>query len=166
MAPRAGRDGALYAIRRPVEKPLNEQAGTALKDSLLMPVRLGKAVFGYLNFFSQIYGKEPLRSAGGPRASELDQDLGQLWLHGRMIDLCKLRSQPGHDGSLVPASWELVVVPPGQRSPQVLASHVASFDLRADDTPVITNGYDIALLQGGQRQRLARRELVESVAVV
>lgn len=166
VAPRAGRDGALYAIRRPVEKPLNEQAGTALKDTLLMPVRLGKAVFGYLNFFSQIYGKEPLRSAGGPRASELDQDLGQLWLHGRMIDLRKLRSQPGHDGSLVPASWELVVVPPGQRSPQVLASHVASFDLRADDTPVITNGYDIALLQGGQRQRLARRELVESVAVL
>ncbi|MFV0680851.1 MAG: hypothetical protein ACK5NW_11310 [Ottowia sp.] len=109
VAPRAGRDGSLYAIRRPVEKPAHEQAGTALKDTLMMPVRLGKAVFGYLNFFSQVYGKEPLRSAGGPRAADLDQDLGQLWLHGRMIDLRKVKAEAGHDGSLVPASWELVL---------------------------------------------------------
>lgn len=64
--PKAGADGSLYAIRRPVETPVHEQAGGAIKDTLLLPSRLGKAVFGYLNFFSMIYGKEPLRSAGGP----------------------------------------------------------------------------------------------------
>jgi hypothetical protein len=51
-------------------------------------------------------------------------------------------------------------------SPRVLATHVAGFDLRADDTPVITNGYDIVALQGDRRIKLARRELVESVAVL
>ncbi|MDO5624978.1 MAG: hypothetical protein Q4G71_09840 [Pseudomonadota bacterium] len=166
VAPRAGRDGALYAIRRPVEKPAHEQAGTALKDTVMMPLRLGKAVFGYLNFFSQVYGKEPLRSAGGPRTPELDQDLGQIWLHGRLIELRRVRSAPDHDGGLVPGSWQLVVIPPGERQPRVLATHVASFDLGAGDTPVITNGYDISQLHNGQRQRLARRELVESVAVL
>lgn len=166
VAPRAGRDGSLYAIRRPVEKPVSEQAGTALKDTVMMPLRLGKAVFGYLNFFSQIYGKEPLRSAGGPRTPELDQDLGKIWLHGRLIELSKVRTDAQHDGSLVPASWELIQIPPRQRSPRVLATHVAGFDLRADDTPVITNGYDIAALEGGRRQTLARRELVEALAVV
>jgi hypothetical protein len=165
VAPRAGRDGALYAIRRPVDKPAHEQAGTALKDTVLMPLRLGKAVFGYLNFFSQIYGKEPLKSAGGPRAPELDQDLGQLWLHGRMIDLRKIRTDAQYAGNLVPASWELIRVGPNARVPEVLASHVAAFDLRADDTPVITNGYDVLALEGGRRTRLARRELVEVVSV-
>ncbi|MDO5693087.1 MAG: hypothetical protein Q4G70_11540 [Pseudomonadota bacterium] len=166
VAPRAGRDGSLYAIRRPAEKPAHEQAGTALKDTVLMPFRLGKAVFGYLNFFSQIYGKEPLRSAGGPRAPELDQDLGQLWLHGRLIELNKIKTDAQHAGALVPGLWELIQLPPHQRTPRVLASHVAGFDLRADDTPVFTNGYDITALEDGRRVKLARRELVESVVVL
>lgn len=166
LAPRAGRDGALYAIRRPVEKPVGEQAGAALKDTLLMPLRLGKAVFGYLNFFSQVYGKEPLRSAGGPRTPELDQDLGHIWLHGRLIDLRKIKTDPRHAGSLVPASWELIQIPPGQRTPRVLASHVAGFDLRADDLPVITNGYDILALTPGRPTPLARRDLVEAITVL
>ena len=166
VAPRAGRDGALYAIRRPVEKPAHEQAGAALKDTVMMPLRLGKAVFGYLNFFSQIYGKEPLKSAGGPRAPELDQDLGQLWLHGRMIDLRKIKTDAQHAGSLVPGSWELIRIGPNARAPQVLATHVAGFDLRADDVPVITNGYEVTALEGDRRVRLARRDLVEAVSVV
>jgi len=166
VAPRAGRDGSLFAIRRPVEKPAHEQAGAALKDTVLMPLRLGKAVFGYLNFFSQVYGKEPLKSAGGPRAPELDQDLGQMWLHGRMIDLRKVRTDAQHAGNLVPGSWELIQIPPNSRTPRVLATHVAGFDLCANDTPVITNGYDVIALQGQQRVKLARRELVEAVAVL
>lgn len=165
VAPRAGRDGSLFAIRRPVEKPAHEQAGTALKDTLMMPLRLGKAVFGYLNFFSQVYGKEPLKSAGGPRAADLDQDLGQLWLHGRMIDLRKVKTDAQYGGNLVPASWELVRMGPNARTCEVLASHVAAFDLRADDTPIITNGYDVLALEDGRRVRLARRELVEAVSV-
>jgi hypothetical protein len=166
VAPRAGRDGSLFAIRRPVEKPAHEQAGTALKDTMLMPLRLGKAVFGYLNFFSQIYGKEPLRSAGGPRAPELDQDLGQLWLQGRMIDLRKVRTDAQYAGNLVPASWELIQLPPHSRNARVLATHVAGFDLGADDTPIITNGYEVVALEGERRVKLARRELVEVVTVV
>ena len=123
-------------------------------------------MFGYLNFFSQIYGKEPLKSAGGPRAPELDQDLGQLWLHGRMIDLRKIKTDAQYAGSLVPGSWELIRIPPGSRTPQVLATHVAGFDLRADDTPVYTNGYDVVALEGERHVKLARRDLVEAVALL
>jgi hypothetical protein len=165
VAPRAGRDGSLYAIRRPVEKPAHEQAGMALKDTLMMPLRLGKAVFGYLNFFSQVYGKEPLKSAGGPRSADLDQDLGQLWLHGRMIDLRKVKTDAQYAGNLVPGSWELIRIPPGGRTPQVLAHHVAAFDLRADDVPVFTNGYEVTALEADRRVKLARRDLVEVVSV-
>ncbi len=165
VAPKAGVDGSLYAIRRPVEKPVQEQAGGAIKDTLLLPFRLGKAVFGYLNFFSMIYGKEPLRSAGGPRTPELDQDLGKLWLHGRMIELSKIKLDAQYNGSLVPASWELVCLPPGGGGMQVLASHVVSFDVTADGTVVYTNGYDLTALRGGVAKKVGRLELVEGVAV-
>jgi hypothetical protein len=166
VAPKAGVDGTLYAIRRPVEKPVQEQAGGAIKDTLMLPFRLGKAVFGYLNFFSMIYGKEPLRSAGGPRTPELDQDLGKLWLHGRMVELSKIKLDAQYNGSLVPASWELVALPPGGQGLQVLASHVVSFDVTADGTVVYTNGYDVTALRGGTPHKVGRQELVEGVAVV
>jgi hypothetical protein len=162
VAPKMAADGTLYAIRRPVEKPAHERAGGALVDTVMMPVRLLKAVFGYLNFFSTVYGKEPLRSAGGPRTPELDQDLGRLWLHGRMIELRKVRDDPQHAGNLVPASWELVRRPHGG-SWQTLAKHVASFDLRANGSVVYTNGYQLTEWQDGHASPIGRHELVETV---
>jgi len=168
IAPRIASDGTLYAIRRPVEKPAHERTGGAVKDTLMMPLRLGKAVFGYLNFFSMIYGKEPLRSAGGPRTPELDQDLGQLWLHGRMIELSKVRNDPQYAGNLVPGSWQLIAQEGRRASPRVIASHVAHFDLAADGTVLYSNGYDIlACAPDGQQQRkLGRQALVEGLAAL
>lgn len=166
IAPRIAADGTLYAIRRPVEKPAHERAGGAVKDTLMMPLRLGKAVFGYLNFFSMIYGKEPLRSAGGPRRPELDQDLGQLWLHGRMIELSKVQGDPRHAGNLVPASWELIAQEGRRAAPRVVASHVAHFDLAPDGTVLYSTGYEVFASARGEQRRLGRHDLVEGLAAL
>jgi len=170
VAPRMDTRGALFAIRRPAEKPRRERAGTALMDTLLMPFRLLQAIFGYLNFFSMIYGKKPLRSSGGPRTPALDQDLGQLWLHGRMIELSKVKSDPAYGGNLVPANWELIRVDSAGTAPQVLAQHVAGFDLRADGAVVFTNGFDIFELGDaagqGQKRSLARQQQVGGVSAI
>ena len=166
VAPRMDAQGQLYAIRRPADKPQHERAGLALKDTLLMPFRLLKAVFGYLNFFTMVYGKEPLRSAGGPRTPELDQDLGKLWLHGRMIELSKVKSDPRYAGNLVPGNWELVRVARAGAPAEVLAKHVAGFDVRDDGTVVYTNGYDIIELADGNRRTLARQEQVANLSAV
>jgi hypothetical protein len=166
VAPRMDAQGRLYAIRRPAEKPPQERAGLALKDMLLMPFRLLKAVFGYLNFFSMVYGKEPLRSAGGPRTPAIDQDLGRLWLHGRMIELSKVNNDPQYAGNLVPRSWELVRVARAGAEAEVLAQHVAGFDLRPDGRVVYTNGYDVIELDDGTRRTLCRQERVASLSVI
>ena len=166
VAPCMDAQGALYAIRRPADKPQHERAGLALKDTLLMPFRLAKAVFGYLNFFTMVYGKEPLRSAGGPRTPALDQDLGKLWLHGRMIELSKVKTDPQYGGNLVPGNWELIRVARAGAAPEVLARHVAGFDLRADGVVVYTNGYDIIELDAGQRRTLARQEQVADLSAL
>lgn len=162
IAPKMGADGTLYAIRRPIEKPPTERASNALLDTVMMPIRLIKAVFGFLNIFSMLYGKEPLRSAGGPRTPELDQDLGRLWLHGRMIELSKVRNDPGYAGHLVPASWELVRQPPG-RQLQIVANHVAGFDVLANGQLLYTNGYELTHWQDGRKTSLGHHELIETV---
>ena len=165
IQPRMHPDGTLYAIRRPVEKPVGERARSALEDAVLMPFRLIKAVFGYLNFFSMIYGKEPLRSAGGPRTPELDQDLGKLWLHGRLIELGKVKTDPQYAGNLVPRSWELVRQPPG-RGLQIVMPHVAAFDLAEDGSVLYTNGYELTAWRDGLKETLGRHELVEAIRAV
>lgn len=166
VAPRMDSRGQLYAIRRPAEKPQRERAGMALTDTLLMPFRLLKAVFGYLNFFSMVYGKEPLRSAGGPRTPDLDQDLGRLWLHGRQIELAKVKSDPQYGGNLVPSDWELIRVASAGAAHEVLAQHVAGFDLRNDGVAIVTNGFDIYELDGKARRSLARQQQVGGLAVL
>jgi hypothetical protein len=165
VAPRMDAAGNLYAIRRPFEKPATQTLATTLTDALLFPWRLLKAIFGYLNFFSMIYGREPLRSAGGPRTPELDQDLGRLWLHGRMIELAKLAPDAKTTGGLVPRSWELVRRDPGGNV-EVLARHVVSFDLSGDGVVVWSNGFEVYTLRAGERGSLGRGELVESVAAL
>ena len=163
VAPHISQDKMLFAIRRPTDKPVHEKAGMAVKDSLMMPLRLGKAVFGYLNVFSMLYGKEPLRSAGGPRTPELDQDLGTLWLHGRRIELSRVRTDPEYAGNLVPASWKLIAQAGRHAEPQEIANHVAHFDVLADGSVLLSNGYDIHHWQRGQKHKLARMELVEGL---
>jgi len=166
VAPRMDAQGRLYAIRRPAEKPPRERAATALSDTLLMPFRLLRAVFGYLNFFSMIYGKEPLRSAGGPRTPALDQDLGKLWLHGRMIELSKVKGDPQYGGNLVPRDWELIRVDAAGAAPEVIAQHVASFDVHAGGGIVYTNGFDIFKLESGTRCGVARQQQVAGLSVI
>jgi hypothetical protein len=166
VSPRMDAQGRLYAIRRPADKPMHQQAGSALMDTLLMPFRLLKAVFGYLNFFSMVYGKEPLRSAGGPRTPDLDQDLGRLWLHGRMIELSKVKSDPQYAGKLVPRNWELVRVATAGAQPEVIAEHVACFDLRANGGVIYSNGFDVFELVGGEMRDVARQQQVAQVGAL
>jgi hypothetical protein len=166
VSPRMDAQGRLYVIRRPAEKPPRERAGLALKDTLLMPFRLLKALFGYLNFFSMVYGKEPLRSAGGPRTPALDQDLGKLWLHGRMIELSKVKSDPRYGGNLVPRDWELIRVDMAGAAPVVIAQHIASFDLHPSGSIVYSNGFDIFKLEGETRCGVARQQQVAGLSVI
>lgn len=66
LAPREDRSGNLWFIRRPYEKTVGEVAVSAGKDALLFPWRLVKGVFGFLDAFSKIYGREPMKPSGGP----------------------------------------------------------------------------------------------------
>lgn len=165
LSPRPDGRGNLFYIRRPYAKPFEASATDQLKDVLLFPWRLLKAIFGYLNFFSMIYGKEPLKSAGGPRNPLLDQDLGTLWLHGRMIELSKVRYDAGRGGGLVPDSWQLVRRG-ADNVEAVVASNVASFDIAEDGTVVYTNGFDIRAFPDRANRPIGRGELVQRVSVL
>lgn len=163
LSPRPDGRGNVFYIRRPY-KPMHEASAVDHgKDILLFPWRLLKAIFGYLNFFSMIYGKEPLKSAGGPRRG-LEQDLGTLWLHGRMIELSKVRND-GKSGALVPGNWQLV-----RRDAKgveaVVAAGVACFDIAPDGTVVYSNGFQLHAFPDPKGKPLGEGDLIQRVAVI
>jgi hypothetical protein len=162
LQPRVGANGFLYFIRRPYEAP-RYGAKNALTDTLMFPFRLLRALFHYLNFFSLMYTRKPLITASGPA---LQADLKEILVKGKRLDAeAALRSGVRLNGvpSLVPASWELVCRSP-QGEEQVLASHVASFDIADDDAIVFSNGYGVfALDGGGPPQVLLRDKLIAEV---
>lgn len=162
LAPREDRSGNLWFIRRPYEKTAGEVAFDAGKSALLFPWRVAKGVFGFLDAFSKIYGREPMKPSGGPQGHNLKPDLGALWLHGRMVAIGETRYDTGRGGGLVPGSWELVCRNRNGRE-YVAARHVVTFDVGADDSVVYSNGYGVFRLVDGEWQPLASANLVENV---
>lgn len=141
LAPRQDAAGNLYYIRRPYEVMGRERPSflKLIKDIILFPIRLLRAIFHFLNAFSMFFAKQPLTSAGGPQMPNTDAQ--RVLISGKWIDVqaAMKQARPGGSPALVPASWELIRrSPDGKES--VLAKHVVSFDLTADGTVVYSNG--------------------------
>ena len=162
LQPRVGANGFLYFIRRPYEVPRYGME-SAVADTLLFPFRVLRALFHYLNFFSLMYSRKPLITASGPAVRA---DLKDILIKGKRLDAeAALRTGVPLNGvpSLVPASWKLVCRST-QGEEQVLASHVASFDIASDGTILFSNGYGVFALEGANPpQVLLRDKLIADV---
>ena len=142
MAPQVDAQGNLFCIR----KPYGWKASTKgflrfILDIILVPFRLLKALYHYLNFFSARYTGRPLTTAGGPKKEGVD--LKQMWLYGNLINAqaaLEAGTKKGEETpGVVPKEWELVQVCKGE-TPKVVASGVSGFALSPEGDLVYTNG--------------------------
>lgn len=163
LKPRVSPAGDLLFIRRPYEAP-RYGMWSLLTDTLLFPLRLLRAIFHWLNFFSLMYSRKPLTTASGPA---LQADIKNILLQGRRIDAEKaLRSERPVQGvpSLVPSSWELVSRT-REGVERVLATNVASYDISSDGTIVYSNGRGVFVLgRDGATALALKDELVLDVS--
>ena len=120
MRPFEAADGTIYCIRRPYrEKKRNEM--TPL-DVLFFPVRVLKAIFGWLNFFSQRYGGESLKTGGQNPAKSKPKSEEELFIEGNLLDveqnMKENRARGEKNPGTIPASWELIAwMPDGTVKP-------------------------------------------------
>ncbi|MGD8914067.1 MAG: hypothetical protein PVI97_06435 [Candidatus Thiodiazotropha sp.] len=164
LQPKVCPSGDLLFIQRPYEPP-RYGSRKFLMDFLLFPFRLLRAVFHYLNFFSLMYTRKPLTSAGGP---EVQADLKELLIKGKRINAENaLKKENPVNGvrSLVPKSWQLV-----RRTrtgnEQVLATNVASYDITTDGKIIFTNGYGVFLLDSSNNAQVVfRGKLIAELVV-
>lgn len=162
LKPQVSESGNLYFIKRPYEAPQWSQ-GNVLLDALMFPFRLLRAVFHYLNFFSLMYSKKPLTSAGGP---QLNEDAKTIIVRGKRIQTEKaLKSLKPIQGapSLVPSSWQLIKCD-SQGNRTILASHVTSFCINKSEEIIYSNGCGIFYINESQAPvKILQENLIEEV---
>ena len=169
LLPRLTGDGHLLFIRRPYE-PDGARKVSPWKvalDMLLFPIRVGVAVVHFFDWFSQVFSRKPLITAGGPPKEGPDARFLMLW--GKMIDAEKAirASKPGDAKALVPTTWQLTRRRLSDGHEEVLARGVLSFDLADDGTIVYTNGSAVFRLStDGKSEQLCTGRLIEHVSTV
>ncbi len=165
LQPMLREDSALYYVRKPHESGLPAAGVLAsLKDAVLFPFRLGRAVFQYFNIFSMMYTGKPLITAQGAAQKRIDPR--QLLISANLANALAADDRPGESRSLVPASWELVRREPGGRT-AVVAKNVLRFDVASDGGVIHSDGAAITHTSAeGRSRQLLRGALIERIAAL
>jgi hypothetical protein len=165
LLPRQTAEGTLYYIRRPYQ-PLTKPASpwAILKDALLFPFGLVMSFVHFFNWFSMVFRRKPLLTAGGPPKEAPDSRYMMLW--GMMIDAEKaMRSKDGDGKSLVPTSWKLMKRTVDGSETEI-ASGVLAYDLAADGAVVYTNGSTVWRWFDGKRDEVCAGKMIERIVAV
>jgi hypothetical protein len=166
LQPKTDASGALYFIRRPYAARDDLPLGQKLKAFALLPFHLAGAIFGFLDAFSRMFGKQSLRPAGKGPGLPVTQSRYATF-HDTTIQLERVLNRRGKiDDSvqLVPKTWELVRRDPSGEE-TVIAKHVVSFDLGPADEVIYSDG--LRIWQAGQPPRkLHEGQIIQSVVIV
>lgn len=162
LCPQFSSAGELYFIRRPYHGPGGKRpsAWVTLKDTLLFPFRLVRAIIDFAHIFSQLVSKKPLTTSGGPKAK--GPEPVRMWIHGRMIDAEKVASEGGPEGSFAPADWRLIKRS-ANGSETEIAKHVLAYDLSSDGKLLFTDGRSTYLLENGNKKKISSEPMTDSV---
>jgi len=165
LQPKADAAGALYFIRRPYATRDHVPFGQQVKAFFLMPFHLAAAVFGFLDAFSRMFGKQSLRPAGkGPGLPVTKSRFATF--HDTTIQLERVLNRKGKiDDSvqLVPKSWELVKRE-NSGAETVIARHVVAFDLGPAGEVLYTDGLRV-WQAGSPPRKLHGGQIIQSVIV-
>lgn len=162
LCPHFNNEGELFFIRRPYYGPAGKRPSgwVTLKDTLLFPFRLVRAIVDFAQIFSQLVSKKPLTTSGGPKSK--GPEPVRMWIHGRMLDVDKAANEGGSEGSFAPADWRLIKRSPNGNEIEV-AKHVLAYDLSSDGKLLFTDGRAIYTLENGSKKKIGSEPMTDCV---
>lgn len=169
LSPRQLADGSIYCIRRPKQHQGEER--TTVKDVLLMPWKLLKALFGWLNFFTQRYSGESLKKGtGGNNPAKYKQMSDEeLFIEGNLVharkELGKNKGSGDKYPGMAPKSWELVRIAPDDQV-TVLQKGVFDYALDGEDILFANGKYILRRHPDGAEEMVCEAKLAHSLCVV
>lgn len=160
LQPHLDREGNLFYIRRPYLPDGPKAPWTkTLKDAVLFPVRLLRAIIHFFDAFSRFFSQKPLLTAGGPKRDG-KEDAQRLWIHGRLLEMKDAKGEESK--SLAPSDWQLVRCSSSGKV-TVLAKNVLAYDLAPDGKIVTTDGRRLFVQCDGKTEKVGELALTEMV---
>ena len=160
--------GNLYFLKRPYETSGRSSSPiTSLKDILIAPFKIIRAIVGWLDFFTQRYTGESLKTTSGNNPAKTQQKSEEeLFVEGNLIKAQQNLERNQKAGEkypgMIPNTWELVMrSPSGDLS--TLKKGVMSFALN-DDSIFYSNGkYLVELLPDQTEKLLIEDKLISKI---
>ena len=169
IGPKIGKDGALYYIKRPYK---SGDDGNFWLDFLLFPVRIIKAIGGFLNAFSIMFGGESLSSDGKSFHNPLkakQKDDKELFIAGNVINAEKTEKANRKSGDknpgIIPHSWQLV-----RRNhlgeEEIVRHGVMDYSFTADGSLIVSDGKHLLKLSEGKEEILCKCRLAQNIVAI
>ena len=169
LMPKNDADGNYYFIRQPYRQP-KETKEPIWKSVLLFPVRLVKALFGFINAFSILFGGEPLRkNQGRDNIKTKNKSPRELYFEERMREAKKNEKENAAAGDanpgIFPRSRVLVRISPDEKE-TILCKGVLDYTLCSEGV-ICSNGKELLLIgSDGSEKVIAKAELAEKLSVL
>lgn len=158
--------GQLYFLKRPYK---NQYAGgNSLKDILFAPFKIIRAIVGWLDFFTQRYTGESLKSTSGTNPAKTKQrSEEELFVEGNLIKAQKTLQQNRDAGEkfagVIPRSWELIQYSSSGEQ-KVLKKGVLGYALDAEGLLYYSNGkYLMSIASDQTEQMLIEAKLIRKI---
>ena len=164
--PKIDAAGQLYFLKRPYKN--QHHSGNSLKDIIFAPFKIIRAVIGWLDFFTQRYTGESLKSTSGANPAKTKQKSEEeLFVEGNLIKAQKTLQQNQSAGEkfagVIPRNWELIqyATNGGQK---VLKRGVLGYALNQDGSLYYSNGkYLVAMTADQTEQMLVEAKLINKI---
>ncbi|MBQ2799000.1 MAG: hypothetical protein IJF09_06390 [Ruminiclostridium sp.] len=162
IKPSDDKEGNLYYIKR--EYQPTKKKSNLLMDILLFPVRIVKAIGGFLSVFSMAFGGEPLRTGGSNPSKTKNPDERELFVEGNMIKAQKQLSDDSEEG-IIPSGWELIKNENGRET--VLKKGVMDYHITDEGEIVYSDGAFVRIIRAdGKTEKLCKIKLANSITVI
>ncbi len=169
ICPRIGKDGVLYYIKRPYK---SGNDGNFWLDLLLFPVRIIKAIGGFLNMFSIMFGGESLSSDGKGFHNPLkakQKDNKELFIAGNIVNAEKAEKENRKHGDknpgIIPRSWQLV-----RRNSlgeeELVRCGVMDYTFTADGSLIVSDGKHLIRLPDGKEEIICKCSLAQNIVAI
>ncbi|WP_332605867.1 hypothetical protein [Acinetobacter sp. ESBL14] len=158
--------GQLYFLKRPYKN--QNYSGNSLKDIVLAPFKIIRAVFGWLDFFTQRYTGESLKSTSGSNpAKSRQKSEEELFVEGNLIKAQKTLQQNQSAGEkfagVIPRSWELIQCS-STGEQKVLKRGVLGYRLNTQGLILYSNGKHLVSIAADQtEQMLVEAKLIQKI---
>ncbi|KPU45703.1 hypothetical protein OXPF_09360 [Oxobacter pfennigii] len=156
--------GNMYFIKRPLDS--GKSTGSFL-DALLIPFKIMKAIYNWLEFFTMRYTGQTFSSGGKNPSNSKTRNPEESFINGNLINVEKTLKENKDRGEknpgIIPRTWELMKRTP-DGSIKTVKKGVLDYDINNRGDIIYSNGkYIIKLNDSGKEEVLEKVELADKI---